>query len=123
HPETGTELPLSQTGVLHVKGPNVFIGYLAQPDRTREVLADEWFNTGDMVRFDDEGFIHIVGRLTRFSKIGGEMVPHATVEERVAEWLGVTSRERTPLAVVGVPDENKGEALVLLTTFPITPSK
>ena len=84
-PRTPTE-----TGLLCFRGPNVFGGYLGEPERTKEVLpGDGWFHTGDLGRFDEDGFLFIEGRLTRFSKIGGEMVPHGTVEQAVARKLGL----------------------------------
>ena len=64
-----------------LKGPNIFAGYLNDPERTAEVKDGEWFITGDLARFDEEGYLFIEGRLSRFSKIGGEMVPHGTVEQ------------------------------------------
>jgi acyl-[acyl-carrier-protein]-phospholipid O-acyltransferase/long-chain-fatty-acid--[acyl-carrier-protein] ligase len=100
-------------GVLKVKGPNVMRGYLNQPAKTAEVLQDGWYETGDVVRIDEDGFLWITGRLSRFSKIGGEMVPHGTVEDKLHELAGVT--EQT-FAVTGVPDDKKGERLIVLHT-------
>jgi acyl-[acyl-carrier-protein]-phospholipid O-acyltransferase/long-chain-fatty-acid--[acyl-carrier-protein] ligase len=76
--------------------------------------VDRWFKTGDLARFDEDGFCFIEGRLSRFSKIGGEMVPHETVESKIAEALALPKDERV-IAITGIPDEAKGEALVLLT--------
>ncbi len=118
-PETGEHLGLQETGMLWVKGPNIFQGYLNQPEKTAEVLHDGWFKTGDLGRFDDDGFLFIEGRLSRFSKIAGEMVPHETVESRIAEALGNPSGGDRTLVVTGVPDQAKGEALVVLTTVDI----
>jgi acyl-[acyl-carrier-protein]-phospholipid O-acyltransferase/long-chain-fatty-acid--[acyl-carrier-protein] ligase len=101
--------------MLWLKGVNVFEGYLDDPTRSNEVLADGWFRTGDLGRMDEDGFLFIEGRLSRFSKIGGEMVPHETVENRIIELLELPRDERT-IAVTGIPDEAKGEALVLLTS-------
>jgi acyl-[acyl-carrier-protein]-phospholipid O-acyltransferase/long-chain-fatty-acid--[acyl-carrier-protein] ligase len=67
-------------------------------------------------RFDDDGFLYIEGRLSRFSKIGGEMVPHGTVEQKIAEAFGWDQSEEVTMAITGIPDASKGEALVLLTT-------
>ena len=83
-PETDAPLSLHETGMLWLRGPNIFEGYLDDPKRTAEVLVDRWFKTGDLARFDEDGFLFIEGRLSRFSKIGGEMVPHETVETKVA---------------------------------------
>jgi acyl-[acyl-carrier-protein]-phospholipid O-acyltransferase/long-chain-fatty-acid--[acyl-carrier-protein] ligase len=115
HPETGEALPLHETGMLWLKGVNIFGGYLEDPQRSAEVLDDGWFKTGDLGRFDEDGFLFIEGRLSRFSKIGGEMVPHETVEARLIEVLDLPRDERV-IAIAGIPDEAKGEALVLLTT-------
>jgi acyl-[acyl-carrier-protein]-phospholipid O-acyltransferase/long-chain-fatty-acid--[acyl-carrier-protein] ligase len=116
-PDTGAELPLTSTGMLWVRGPNVFDGYLKDEEKTRAALKDGWFKTGDLGRFDDEGFLYIEGRLSRFSKIGGEMVPHGTVELKILEVYEIDQTEGPAIAVVGVPDTSKGEALVLLTSI------
>ena len=100
--------------MLWLRGPNIFEGYLKDPKRTAEVLRDRWLNTGDIGRFDEDGFLYIEGRLSRFSKIGGEMVPHEVVEQKIIAALGLDESERR-IAVCGVPDESKGEALLLLT--------
>lgn len=112
-PETDADLSLSDTGMLWLRGVNIFNGYLEDPARSAEVLRNGWFKTGDLARFDEDGFLFIEGRLSRFSKIGGEMVPHETVESAVIEALALPQDERL-IAIVGVPDEAKGEALVLL---------
>lgn len=117
--DTIKDQELSQTGILALKGPNIFEGYLGEPERTAEVLRDGWFVTGDLARFDEDGFLYIEGRLSRFSKIGGEMVPHGTVEEILIQAYGLQESEQAVLAVAGRPDERKGEVLVLLTTIDI----
>ncbi len=114
HPETDEKLTLHDTGMLWLRGPNIFEGYLDDPKRTADVLVDRWFKTGDLARFDEDGFCIIEGRLSRFSKIGGEMVPHETVEAKVGEALGLPKDERV-IAIAARPDEAKGEALVLLS--------
>jgi acyl-[acyl-carrier-protein]-phospholipid O-acyltransferase/long-chain-fatty-acid--[acyl-carrier-protein] ligase len=116
-PDTGEELPYGETGILKIKGANVFSGYLNDPDKTNQVLKDGWFTTGDLARLDEDGFLHIEGRQSRFSKIGGEMVPHGTVEEAVLKALGKEDSESPVLAIAGREDEAKGESLVLLTSF------
>src|SRR5213078_1960191 len=70
-------------------------------------------------RFDEDGFLYIEGRLSRFSKIGGEMVPHESIEQKIIELLGLSGRDERPVAIVGVQDETKGEALVLLSAVDI----
>ena len=121
-PDTGEDLPYGETGILKVRGPNVFSGYLNDPERSEEVLNNGWFTTGDLARLDEEGFLHIEGRLSRFSKIGGEMVPHGTVEEAITEALELEHSEEPALVITGLEDEAKGEALVLLTVFECDPA-
>ena len=114
-------LPLGQPGLMLVRGPNVMQGYLGQPEKTAEVLRDGWYCTGDIAAIDEDGFLQITDRLSRFSKIGGEMVPHIKVEEILHELAGAT--EQT-FVVAGVPDEKKGERLVVLhklTDEPLAP--
>ncbi|MDR2512843.1 MAG: AMP-binding protein [Puniceicoccales bacterium] len=109
-------------GILWLKGINVFKGYIGQPELTREVLtADGWYCTGDIASMDAEGFIFIKGRLSRFSKIGGEMVPHGTVEDAVRRALNLHfgEDEQLRIAIAARFDEAKGETLVLLTTLDI----
>ena len=123
HPETGELLSLHDTGMLWLRGPNIFEGYLNDPQRTADVLVDRWFKTGDLARFDEDGFLYIEGRLNRFSKIAGEMVPHETVEAKINEALNHGSDKERAVAIVGIPDETKGEALVMLTTLEVDPAE
>jgi len=118
-PETNRKLSLYDTGMLWLRGPNIFEGYLHDPQRTAEVLHDGWLKTGDVARFDEDGFLYIEGRLSRFSKIGGEMVPHEAIEQKIIDLLELSGRDERPLAIVGVQDEAKGEALVLLSAVDI----
>ena len=113
-PETGDLLPIGQAGLMLVRGPNVMKGYLGQPEKTAEVLTDGWYVTGDIAAMDEDGFVQITDRLSRFSKIGGEMVPHIKVEEKLHELAGGTEQL---FAVTGLPDEKKGEKLVVLHTL------
>src|SRR5947208_17169774 len=117
-PETDGNRTTYDTGMLWLRGPNIFEGYLKDPKRTAEVLRNGWLKTGDIGRLDEDGFLYIEGRLSRFSKIGGEMVPHEVVEQKIIAALGLEGSERR-IAVCGLPDEAKGEALLLLTTDPI----
>jgi acyl-[acyl-carrier-protein]-phospholipid O-acyltransferase/long-chain-fatty-acid--[acyl-carrier-protein] ligase len=118
-PETNLKLSLYDSGMLWLRGPNIFEGYLHDPKRTAEVLHDGWLKTGDIARFDEDGFLYIEGRLSRFSKIGGEMVPHEVIEQKIIDLLELSGRDERPIAIVGVQDESKGEALVLLSTVDI----
>lgn len=119
--ETGAEKSAAETGLLWLRGANVFTGYLHDAEKTATALRDGWFVTGDLARFDEDGFLYIEGRLSRFSKIGGEMVPHGTVEQKIVEAFGWDQSEGPVVAVSGIPDPAKGEALVLLTVREVTP--
>jgi acyl-[acyl-carrier-protein]-phospholipid O-acyltransferase/long-chain-fatty-acid--[acyl-carrier-protein] ligase len=113
-PETMEPLPPGKPGMLLVKGPNVMKGYLGRPEKTAEVLINGWYITGDIANMEEDGFLTITDRLTRFSKIGGEMVPHIKVEDKLHELAGATEQV---FAVAAVPDEKKGERLVVLHTL------
>jgi acyl-[acyl-carrier-protein]-phospholipid O-acyltransferase/long-chain-fatty-acid--[acyl-carrier-protein] ligase len=113
-PENGESLPVDKPGLLLVRGPNVMVGYLNRPEKTEEVLKDGWYNTGDIATLDEDGFLRITDRLSRFSKIGGEMVPHIKVEEKLHELLEADGQV---LAVTAIPDEKKGERLVVVHTL------
>lgn len=117
-PDSDEALPLHESGMIWLRGCNIFEGYLGQSEKTAEVMDDGWFRTGDIGRVDEDGFLYIEGRLSRFSKIGGEMVPHETVEAAVNEALGFGSESERKIAIVGVPDDAKGEALILLSAQP-----
>jgi acyl-[acyl-carrier-protein]-phospholipid O-acyltransferase / long-chain-fatty-acid--[acyl-carrier-protein] ligase len=111
-PDSGAILKPGQPGLLLVRGPNVMLGYLGRNDKTAEVVRDGWYVTGDIGVMDDDGFIRITDRLSRFSKIGGEMVPHGVVEDELHGRVG----QSQVLAVTAVPDEKKGERLVVIYT-------
>jgi acyl-[acyl-carrier-protein]-phospholipid O-acyltransferase/long-chain-fatty-acid--[acyl-carrier-protein] ligase len=111
--DTGTELRPGEEGLILVKGPGVMLGYLGKPEETDEVLSDGWYVTGDIGSIDVDGFIRVTDRLSRFSKMGGEMVPHLRVEEEINQIL----REGSCL-VTSLPDEQKGERLAVLYTDP-----
>jgi acyl-[acyl-carrier-protein]-phospholipid O-acyltransferase / long-chain-fatty-acid--[acyl-carrier-protein] ligase len=114
--DTDRKGSLHDTGMLWLRGPNIFEGYLDAPEQTAEVLRGGWFKTGDIGRFDEDGFLYIEGRLSRFSKIGGEMVPHETIEQKVLSVLPTGEHSERVIAIVGVADATKGEALVLLSS-------
>ncbi|VGO15839.1 Bifunctional protein Aas [Pontiella desulfatans] len=113
HPDSGEELGENEAGLLLIKGPNVMQGYLGLPEKTAEVLNDGWYATGDIARIDSDGFIHLVDRLMRYSKIGGEMVPHLASEEVLMQGLEAVNQI---VFVTAAPDERKGEQLVVLYT-------
>jgi acyl-[acyl-carrier-protein]-phospholipid O-acyltransferase/long-chain-fatty-acid--[acyl-carrier-protein] ligase len=112
-PDTFAVQPPGQSGMLLVKGPNVMSGYLGRKDLTDKAMRDGWYITGDIATLDEDGFLTITDRLSRFSKIGGEMVPHGKVEEALQQAAG---EEAQVFAVTGLPDEKKGERLVVLHT-------
>ncbi len=99
-------------GVLCVKGPNVMAGYLHQPEKTAAAICDGWYNTGDVGHVEPDGFIRITGRVSRFAKIAGEMVPLERLDDEMQDVLA-TGGDRV-LAVAAVPDEKRGERLVVL---------
>jgi acyl-[acyl-carrier-protein]-phospholipid O-acyltransferase/long-chain-fatty-acid--[acyl-carrier-protein] ligase len=112
-PDTGEELPRGTPGMILVSGPQVMVGYLNQPEATAKVLEDGWYRTGDIGYLDDDGFLRITDRLSRFSKIGGEMVPHMAVESAIQEATGTNEQ---CVAVTSLPDPKRGERLCVLHT-------
>jgi acyl-[acyl-carrier-protein]-phospholipid O-acyltransferase/long-chain-fatty-acid--[acyl-carrier-protein] ligase len=117
-PATEQPLPADRQGLIWLKGANIFPGYLGNPKKSEEVLTkDGWLRTGDVGRLDDDGFLFIEGRISRFSKIGGEMVPHETVEAGINKALGLDAEAERKIAIVGIPDVQKGEVIVLLSTI------
>ena len=113
-PETYEPLGPDTPGLVLVKGPNVMRGYLGRDDLTEAAFHDGWYITGDQGFLSEDGFLKITGRLSRFSKIGGEMVPHGLVEEYLQEGVDATTQV---FAVTAVRDERKGEKLVVLHTL------
>ncbi len=113
--ENGSVLETNEPGMIQVSGPNVMTGYLKQPELTAKVLRDGWYETGDLGYIDDDGFVFITGRQSRFSKIGGEMVPHIQIEEAIIEIVG-ESEDVLNVGVASVPDEKKGERIIVLHT-------
>lgn len=113
-PETRELLPPGKPGMLLVRGPNVMQGYLGRPDLTEKALQNGWYVSGDIAIMDESGFIKITDRLSRFSKIGGEMVPHGKVEDALHEAYGSEIRV---FSVTSVPDERKGEVLAVVHTI------
>lgn len=112
-PNTGFELGPDQPGRMQVKSGIVMKGYLNDPEQTRNVLRDGYYDTGDIARIDQDGYVYITGRASRFSKIGGEMVPHELVEQAIAKIRG---REEREVAVTGRGDAKRGERLVVFYT-------
>jgi acyl-[acyl-carrier-protein]-phospholipid O-acyltransferase / long-chain-fatty-acid--[acyl-carrier-protein] ligase len=110
-PDTGAPRAVNEPGLLLVKGPNLMLGYLGNPTLTAEVIRDGWYVTGDIAAVDEDGFITLTDRLSRFSKIAGEMVPHQKIEEVASSLL-----DDPNTAVTAVADESRGERLVMFYT-------
>ena len=106
-PDSERPLALGEAGLLLAKGPNLMLGYLHQPELTAQAMRDGWYVTGDIAAVDEDGFIKITDRISRFSKIGGEMVPHMKIEEVINQALGSAAS-----VVTALPDEQRGEKLV-----------
>ncbi|YCM45053.1 AMP-binding protein [Verrucomicrobiaceae bacterium 227] len=118
NPATDMDTTIDQSGIIWLKGANIFNGYLDSPELSAKVIdAKGWFKTGDVGRVDDDGFLIIEGRISRFSKIAGEMVPHETIEASVNRVLGLDNETERRIAVIGIPDEKKGEAIAILSTI------
>jgi acyl-[acyl-carrier-protein]-phospholipid O-acyltransferase / long-chain-fatty-acid--[acyl-carrier-protein] ligase len=115
-PDTGRVLRPGEQGVLWVSGPGVMLGYLDQPELTASVVVDGWYNTGDIVTIDEDGFITLVGRASRFAKVGGEMVPFSVIEEALATIAGGADDGAPRAVVTAVPDEATGERLIVVHT-------
>lgn len=112
------ELPLTERGMIWFKGANVFSGYIGREELNNEIFYKGWFKTGDIGQMDLNGFITLGGRLSRFSKIGGEMVPHEGVELALSRGFKLSTEDSVQIAIAGVTDPQKGEALVLLSALP-----
>jgi acyl-[acyl-carrier-protein]-phospholipid O-acyltransferase/long-chain-fatty-acid--[acyl-carrier-protein] ligase len=110
-PDTFEPLPAETEGLLLIYGGNVMMGYLGNSEATQRAIRDGWYVTGDIAKFDDDGFITLTGRLSRFAKIGGEMVALERIEEELNNILGANERV---CAVAAVPDERRGERVVVL---------
>lgn len=117
-PHTDARLPMSHQGMIWLKGINIFHGYIGHPEMNEELFKDGWFKTGDIGSVDNSGFITIGGRMTRFSKIGGEMIPHEALEQAIVKALRIDPDDpERKIVIVAVPDARKGEASVLLSTL------
>ncbi len=112
-------LNLSEQGMVWLKGPNVFKGYVGRSELNKEIFShDGWFKTGDLGSVDLNGMMSLGGRRSRFSKIAAEMIPHEVVEQAIDTYLDETYgvAEERRIAIVSVPDSQKGEAMVLLSS-------
>ena len=117
-PESGDITPLAEGGILCFRGPNIFDGYWQDAEHSNKVLDENgWFKTGDLGRLDRDGFLWIEGRSSRFSKIGGEMVPHGRVEEEITELLEICQTEVPRVVICSVENDQKGETLIVVSSF------
>ena len=116
HPDSHVDLKIHESGILCFQGPNIFKEYLGDEEKTKSTFKNGWFVTGDIGKLDEDGFIVIEGRLSRFSKIGGEMIPHETVEAEANKILGWQNEEVCRLVITAKPHETKGEELILVTS-------
>jgi len=114
NPDTLEPLAPGQQGMILVNGPSRMPGYYKAPELTRQAIRDGFYVTGDLGYLDEDGFLYVTDRIARFSKLGGEMVPHLPIEEAICEL--------TPSFVAGIPDERRGERLILLYTTPEIPA-
>ena len=112
------ELPLTERGMIWFKGANIFGGYVGKPELNPTIFKGGWFKSGDIGQLDLNGFVTLGGRLSRFSKIGGEMVPHEGIELALCGILNLAPEDGVQIAITGVADEQKGEVLVLISALP-----
>ena len=116
-PDSLDPIPTGQDGLILIGGPQIMKGYLKMPEKTAEVIelidGYRWYRTGDKGHLDKDGFLTIVDRYSRFAKIGGEMISLTTVEEEILE---VCNDKDLEIAATCLPDQRKGEKIVLLAT-------
>ena len=112
-PDTGVELGPDEPGRMQVRGGIVMKGYLNAPEQTARVIQNGYYDTGDIAKLDRDGYVYITGRASRFSKIGGEMVPHEAIEDVITKYR----RSEIPeVAVTGKSDPRRGEKLLVFYT-------
>jgi len=113
-PDTFEPLPTGEDGMMLIGGTQIMKGYLKDPERTKSVIREidgiRWYVSGDKGHIDEDGFITIVDRYSRFAKIGGEMVSLGLVEQEIGKLID----EDSQIAITALPDSKKGEKLVLL---------
>jgi acyl-[acyl-carrier-protein]-phospholipid O-acyltransferase/long-chain-fatty-acid--[acyl-carrier-protein] ligase len=117
-PQTFEELPISQEGMILISGIQVMKGYLKNEEKTKEVLKNingkTYYVTGDKGKLDEDGFLTIVDRYSRFAKLGGEMISLGSVEEKISKILDLNEDSLVDFIVTSIEDEKKGEKIVLL---------
>ena len=123
-PETWQELPSNQDGMILIGGLQVMQEYLNNPEKTQEVIREEngirWYVTGDKGHLDDDGFLTIIDRYSRFAKLGGEMVSLSMVEAQIIHEI---ASEDFEICAINIQDERKGEKIVALVNQEIDKSK
>ena len=116
-PDSIEPLPTGEDGLILIGGPQIMKGYLKMPEKTAEVIelidGYRWYRTGDKGHLDEDGFLTIVDRYSRFAKIGGEMISLTTVEEEI---LDACNDKDLEIAATCLPDQRKGEKIVLIAT-------
>jgi acyl-[acyl-carrier-protein]-phospholipid O-acyltransferase/long-chain-fatty-acid--[acyl-carrier-protein] ligase len=113
-PRTGEALPTGERGLIVVRSPARMLGYLGEPELTGKVFTHDGYNTGDVGWVDEDGFVYLTGRLARFAKIGGEMVPLDNVEAALQRYVDERHGGDGLVAVTAVPDPRRGERLIVL---------
>jgi acyl-[acyl-carrier-protein]-phospholipid O-acyltransferase/long-chain-fatty-acid--[acyl-carrier-protein] ligase len=123
-PDSLEPIPTGEDGLILIGGPQIMKGYLKMPEKTAEAIelidGYRWYRTGDKGHLDDDGFLTIVDRYSRFAKIGGEMISLTTVEEEILDALKDKDLE---IAATCLPDQRKGEKIVLLSTINLEKSE
>ncbi len=123
-PETYAALPIGEDGLILISGGQVMLGYLNDAQRTQEAIIEldgrRWYKTGDKGHLDEDGFLTIVDRYSRFAKIGGEMISLSAVENIIQQLLPSDAIE---IAATNLKDDKKGEKIVLLATGNIDASE
>jgi len=123
-PDSLDPIPTGEDGLILIGGPQIMKGYLKMPEKTAEVIeiidGYRWYRSGDKGHLDQDGFLTIVDRYSRFAKIGGEMISLTTVEEEI---LDVCSDKDLEIAATCLPDQRKGEKIVLLATSDLDKDK
>ncbi|WP_116964004.1 AMP-binding protein [Fastidiosibacter lacustris] len=121
-PESKEELPALEAGMITFGGVNVMEGYLHNSEKTTEVIFKRnrirWYQTGDKGMLDEDGYLTILDRYSRFAKLGGEMVSLSAVENEIIKLIGIDD-EKNEILAVATPDQKKGECVSLLYTMDI----
>lgn len=121
-PNTLEQLPTGDDGLILIGGAQIMKGYLNNPEKTAEVIVEldglRWYKTGDKGHLDEDGYLCIVDRYSRFAKLGGEMVSLSAIEQQIKT---IIDEPELAIVAINIPDEKKGEKVVLLTTSELDP--